>query len=510
MKPAPAAPGGSSSGDVRVLLRIPPCPFGTGCAILWAMRLGILIALLAVGTARAQDSAGSVARACQRALSALSKHGITSTFVAMDVKTGDVVASRRAQHLLVPASNMKVLTAAAGLLGPGPEHALLTDLLLHGEQRGSDLHGAVRLRGEGDPTLRAAHLLPALARRVHAKGIRRIRGDLLVDDRLFDQVFHGPAWPDNNPVKPYMAEVAALSLDQGTVRLRVSGGRRAGVPARVELLPPGGLTLRGSVTTCADRKQQAVWGDRKRDEDRMRIGGRCWVKTRDLLVPLAAHDPAMVFGRALKRALADEGVRVDGRVRRPESQEHRSGGHLVARVRTQVKDVLPVLLKGSQNHRAEMLFKHLGAVEARAGTFDGGAAAVRAILARAGVDLGPCVVADGSGLSRDNRVSADRLVAVMRAVWCSPARQTFAQALPYGGEPRSTMRKRLKKVGKRVRAKTGTLRDASALAGYVTTVSGRTIVFAVLTNGSKSGQVWRMREAQDAVVRALVRLGEGS
>ena len=148
------------------------------------MRLGILIALLAAGTASAQDSAGSVARSCRKAFQGLSKHGIVSSFVAMDARTGDVIAEHGARRLLVPASNMKVLTAAAALLGAGPDHLILTDLVLHGVSRGGDLYGSLRLRGEGDPTLRAKEVLPALVSRVRAKGIRRVRGDLLVDDRL--------------------------------------------------------------------------------------------------------------------------------------------------------------------------------------------------------------------------------------------------------------------------------------------------------------------------------------
>ena len=474
------------------------------------MRLGILIALLAAGTASAQDSVGSVGRACRKALQGLSKDGIVTLFVAVDARTGDVITQRGARQMLVPASNMKVLTAAAALLGPGPDHLIMTDLVMHGERRGGDVHGPLRLRGEGDPSLRARDLLPAFVSRVRATGIRRVRGDLLVDDRLFDQVFHGPAWPDNSPAKTYMAEVAALSLDEGTVALRVSGAPRVGLPARVEVLPAGALTLRGTVKTCARPKEQAIWGERRRSEDLMRVGGRCWIKTRGLLVPVAAHDPAMVFGRALKRALGDAGVRVDGAVRRPGPREKRTGGHLLARVRTPVRDVLPVLMKRSQNHRAEMLFKHLGALGPEGGSFAGGAAAVRRILERSGADPGTCIVADGSGLSRENRVSADHLVSVLRAVWLSPVRDVFVNALPYGGEPAGTMRKRLQKVGERVRAKTGTLSDASALAGYVTTETGRTVIFAVLTNGSKGGMVWRMRDAQDAIVRALVRLGDGA
>ncbi len=474
-----------------------------------AMRSGVFVALFVFGAASAQDDRGSVSRACDLALRRLSDHGISASFLAVDADGGDAVARRGSTRMLVPASAMKILPAAAALLGPGADHPLLTDLLLHGELRGETLVGCLRLRGEGDPTLRSGSLLPLLVKRLRDKGIRRVDGDLLVDDRLFDQEFVGAAWPDNNPTRPYMAEVAALSLDHGTVALQVSGGSNAGTDARVAAVPSGTVVLRGKITTCESRKREAVWSDRGTADHEIRIGGRCWLKTRGMVVPVAIHDPALGLGRAVRRALADGGVDVSGRVRRPRPGEHVRGGHLLVRVRTRVRDIVPKMLKSSQNHRAEMLFKHLGAVTVDDGSFAGGAAAVRSILSRHGVELGDCTLADGSGLSRDDRLSAHHLVAVLSAAWGSPARAALERALPYGGEPAGTLRRRLQDLGRRVRAKTGTLSDASALAGYVTTKGGRTVVFAVLCNGDKSGEVWRMRQAQDAVVRALARLRGG-
>ena len=300
--------------------------------------------------------------------------------------------------------------------------------------------------------------------------------------------------------------MAALSLDHGTVSLRVNAGKAPGVDSRVAAVPVGSVRLRGTVSTCSSREQEAVWSERGRSADELRVGGRCWVRTKNLRVPVAIQDPALGFGRALRRALTDAGVRISGPVRRPRGGEYRNGGHLLARVQTRVREIIPTMLKSSQNQRAEMLFKHLGAVAAGEGSFAGGAKAVKSILARSGVDLTESVLADGSGLSRDDRLSALDVVGVLQAVWRSPLRAEFQRALPYGGESAGTLRKRFGDLGRRVRAKTGTLSDASALAGYVTTRSGRTVVFAVLCNGRKTGQVWRMRNAQDAAVRALARL----
>ena len=459
-----------------------------------------------LGAASGQSDPRAVGKACRKSFSDLRRFGISTSFLAVDAANGRAVAEVHGGRMMVPASAMKILPAAAALLGPGPDHILLTDLVAHGETADGVLAGHLRLRGEGDPTLQARSLLPLLVQRVRGAGIRQVQGDLLVDDRLFDQDFTGPAWPDNNPTRPYMAEVAALSLDHGTVSLRVNAGRAVGKDAGVAAVPAGAVRLRGTVSTCASRKQEAVWSERGRAADELRVGGRCWAKTKDMMVPVAIHDPALGLGGALGRALADAGGRGSGGVRRPGDGEHGRGGHLIARVQTRVRDIIRTMLKKSQNQRAEMLFKHLGAVTVGDGSFVGGARAVKSILGRGGVDLTESVLADGSGLSRDDRLSASDVVGVLLAVWRSPSRAEFERALPYGGESAGTLRKRFGELGRRVRAKTGTLSDASALAGYVTTKSGRTVVFAVLCNGRKSGLVWRMRGAQDVAVRALGRL----
>lgn len=473
------------------------------------MRWGFIAALLIVGTIEAQRSRGSVSGSCWRAIEKVSKSGVETTFLAIDVETGEVVATHAASTGLIPASVQKVMTAAGGLLGLGPDHAIYTDLLTHGKLEDGVFRGVLRLRGEGDPTLESETILPALVGRVKRAGIRRIEGDLLVDDRLFDRAFTGRQWPKDRPSRRHMAEVAALSLDHGTVRVQVTGAKRGGHPAHVRILPAGAVSARGTVMTVRKKQRPVIWAERGRSEDGLRTGGSVTAGTTGA-VSVAVHDPAIVFGRALHRALRDAGIVVTGAVRRPADGEYARGGHLVARVKTRLKDVLPVLLENSQNHRAEMLFKHVGAALAGAGTFDAGDRAIRSVLRKVGVDLDGAILADGSGLSYANRVSARQLAATLRAVWRSKSRSIFVDALAHGGEAGTTMRRRLTSLGRRVSAKTGTLSRAKGLAGFVETQGGRTLAFAVIMNSKKPGKNAVMRAAQNTIVLALSRLGPRS
>jgi D-alanyl-D-alanine carboxypeptidase/D-alanyl-D-alanine-endopeptidase (penicillin-binding protein 4) len=468
----------------------------------WWVFLFLFSALL---SSPGQETAASARTRCLETIAKLESENFTlSVYVATAGKESTPLLERGADVPLIPASNMKILTAGAALLGAGGDHALLTDLIAHGEVAGGVLDGVLRLRGEGDPTLEAATTLPALVERVKAAGIERITGDILVDDRLFDQEFRSRGWPEDNGARTWMAQVAALALGHGTVVLRMDPAATAGEAASVSVEPPGGgLEFKGTVKTVAAGEKRSVSADRDPEGNTFRIGGQVPVGGAPQQVAVAVHDPALIFGRALVQALRDKGIVVEGTARRPNGDEFGTGGRLLARIETVVRDLLPGLLKPSQNHRSDMLLKHLGALEAGRGSFASGATAVKRAFAKHGCVLDDVVIADGSGLSYDNRLSAVHLARALQALWRSPVRDAFKDALPSGGESGGTLRSRLQDVGSRVRAKTGTLGVAAALSGYLETKGGGTLVFAFIINAPARGKVWMMRDAQDAMVRAL-------
>lgn len=473
--------------------------------------IGCLAAAAVAGAVAAQPALTPAAAAagCEEVLREARKAGLAVGFAAVQAEGGAEVCRSLSDRPMIPASNMKLVAAGAALLGLGAEHAIFTDLVAHGSQAGDVLQGHLRLRGEGDPTLKSPETPAFLARRVAEAGIRRVAGDLLVDDRLFDREFQGPAWPKDAPTEEHMAGAAALSLDHGTVAVTVSAGPRPGDPATVKIVPEGaGVRCLSKLTTTADRGEHLISVVRPPAENVLTVSGRVAAGTRAQEVSVAIHDPAMVFGHALAAALRHAGVTVDGQVRRPDGDEKASGGRLLVRIETKLGDIVPVMLKASQNHRAEMVWKHLGACLGGAGSFAGGAEAVRKVLAARDIALDGAVLADGSGLSRDNRVSADQVVAILAAVWKSAGAGIFRESLPAGGEPGSTLRNRLKDLGPRVRAKTGYIRGVVALSGYVEPASGPAIAFSILTRQERPGRLGA-KSVEDRIVRILARVKAG-
>jgi D-alanyl-D-alanine carboxypeptidase/D-alanyl-D-alanine-endopeptidase (penicillin-binding protein 4) len=211
-------------------------------------------------------------------------------------------------------------------------------------------------------------------------------------------------------------------------------------------------------------------------------------------------DPALTAARVFRDALRGAGVAASGKVRR--SGAAGAGTELAATVSRPLALLLRRVNSDSDNFTAELLLKHLGAVDTGRGTTAAGAAVVRRVLAEAGIPLLGARIVDGSGLSRLDRLSADTLVGLLESAWADPAvRAAFVGTLAVAGR-RGTLERRLTRAPAlgRVWAKTGTTSVASALSGYV---AGR-YAFALVHNGA-SLATWRAREAQDRFVGVLAR-----
>jgi D-alanyl-D-alanine carboxypeptidase/D-alanyl-D-alanine-endopeptidase (penicillin-binding protein 4) len=411
---------------------------------------------------------------------------------------------------LIPASNQKLMTAAAAVLLLGMQHEIKTELISHGPIEGGSLKGALRIRGEGDPTFGARDhgetltKLAFFAERLKARGIQKIEGPVLVDDSAFDAERIGPDWPSGDArTTYYLAQVAALSLDDGCVHVMVTPGAVGRAPVLAPVPDVGHVVLKNGVTTAAS-KGSGLRFEREEGSNEISVTGTIARRSAPQRHDVAIDDPAMHFGRALRHALRLAGIEVAGAVVRAGPEEQK-GGEVLIRYVTPLSLILPGMLKESLNARAEMLAKHVGFATGTGGTFAGGAAAAKKALETCGIDTSRLVLADGSGLSRRNRLTAAALHGVLVALNRHPSGEEFRESLAEPGED-GTLKRRLLNLEGRVFAKTGTLNGVSALSGYVQTKSDRWIAFAILMNGNDPN----IRKLQDSTVELLASLdGEG-
>lgn len=447
--------------------------------------LGVCCALLlapAGGHAEAKGEQKELTDAFAELGRWVTQQGGTLGAVVLDLNTSQRWVAIDAGRAMNPASNQKLVTAAVALDILGADFRYRTSL--YGRVEGSMVHD-LTLTGHGDPSLSTADLW-RLARAVRGQGIREVAGDLVVDQTRFDEKFEPPAY-DQQPEEwaGFRAPVSAISVDQNTVTLNVVPAA-AGNPARVWFEPPGFVETKGVVQTePAGRGQAVTWRLAPASQGlEASLGGHVSEGQPRVRFVRRVADPRTLPGKVLGALLEESGVKWSGKVRLgPLSAKER----LAYLTSAPLSQLLAQLGKHSDNFYAETVFKTLGeGPKSEPATSKAGADRVLAWLASAGLEAKTTKIVNGSGLFDANRISAATLAELLAKVYLDPQLgPDFVAQLAIGGVD-GTLGSRFKGAATRgrIRAKTGTLRDADALSGYVLSSSGRLpTVFVVLVNG---------------------------
>ncbi len=441
---------------------------------------------------------------------AISRRGIPSLAVAVaEVATGQEVFGYQADQPRILASNTKLLTTAAAvdLLGDGFEFR--TPLLASGTISDGVLAGDLAVVGSGDPNISGRlydgdsyAVFRTWAQALRARGISRVTGDLYLVNGLFEPTHIHPDWPRDQLGRWYEAPVDALSFSDNCILVRVSPGNGPGLPGRIELVPDLKIyRVVSNVVTTESRRRHSLIVYREPESREIRVSGEVWARSGPFEAWVTVPEPVDYFGAALRAALEEEGITIAGRSAVAEKLPEGSWETL-AEHRSDLATTLSVTNHRSQNFYAESLLKVLGARTHGEGSWPAGVQAVREFLARQGVGDG-VQLADGSGMSRNNRATPREMTQLLRAMYLHPAGATFVRSLPSSGCAEPGWRYRLAQPPYRgnVLAKTGTLSDVSTLSGYAKARSGKLYAFSILANNTA---VWRARTVQDAILRQLI------
>lgn len=410
------------------------------------------------------------------------------------LRTGEMIFARHSDKLVVPASNMKLLTMSVAADRLGWQHRFETRLEAAGVVEDGTLNGDLIVTGGGDPSIASpdgGH--PAVflewADALKQAGIRRVHGRIVGDDNAFDDTGIGAGWAWDYLTDGYAAPSGALSYNENVVTLRVAPGKAEGQPAVVTTRPAGSrFEIVTMATTSAAGSNASVSVDRMPGSDRLVISGRVPLNGNPASRVTTIDNPTGYFVEALRLALADRGIPVtDGAWDIDDVKMPVAGGarRLVARRESAPLSALGAqFLKVSQNYYGEMFLKAIGRTAGRAGSAAAGRQVVRETLGKWGISADSFVMSDGSGLSRYDYVTADTIVTILKHVWTDEKlRGPFLAALPtsaYDGTLSSRMRNT--PLAGRVQAKTGTISNMRALSGYLTTDSGERIVFSIIAN----------------------------
>lgn len=432
-----------------------------------------------------------------------------------------VVYERNADKLFMPASNMKLYTTAATLDAFGPARTFRTSVYSTVKTDGSTVKGDVILYGRGDPNLSARfdlnsegksnpldNYLPAdkitaiekLADQIQARGIKTINGDIIGDDSYFATEAWGSSWEWDDLMFYYGAPISALTVNDNVVTFTVRPAMKEGTPPMVQMQPNNSyVRIVNNATTSNGKDGKTHLGaNRNLNANEVEFFGNIPKGAKDFTVDISVHDPAAFAANLLKESLQRRGIKVKGTVKRMNAVNRvtqpfdASTLNEIAFVESQPMSVLlKVINKPSQNLHTEMMLRQLGENGAPRELDDygrpkssesRGLEAVRQLLIKAGVDVTPLSLRDGSGLARQNLISPRSTSQLLLYMSKHPHFSIYRDSLPVAGD--GTLSRRMKGTAAegKVQAKTGSLSYVRALSGYVTTRKNQMLIFSFYGN----------------------------
>ncbi|MEO7391812.1 MAG: D-alanyl-D-alanine carboxypeptidase/D-alanyl-D-alanine-endopeptidase [Ramlibacter sp.] len=401
--------------------------------------------------------------------------------------------SHRAEAPVNPASVAKLATTFAGLDLLGPAFTWTTPVYVEGAVQNGTLNGNLYIKGQGDPKL-VAERLWLLMRRVQGLGIRTIAGDIVLDRGAFETVAQDPGAFDGEPLRPYNAAPDALLLNFKSIVLTFAplGGQ-----AQIQVEPPmAGLAVPAAVSLaageCGDWRG-ALKADFS-DAARVRFAGAYPSACGERVWPVAYADPRSYSARAVAGMWQQTGGALTGQVR-----DGRVPAGLAPAFEMQspaLAEIIRDINKYRNNVMAQQLFLTLSLQQKGTGTIEGSREVLRQWWRErvGGADVP--TFGNGSGLSREERITALQLGRMLQHAWASPLMPELLASLPVTGIDGTLRRARGKGAGL-AHLKSGSLRDVAGVAGYVHAASGKRYVLVAIANHAQANAA---RPAIEALV----------
>lgn len=391
------------------------------------------------------------------------------------VKDQKEVFSYHATDPLNPASTMKVITSAVAFTKLGGAYAYKTAFTTDRMSKGM-IHN-LYIQGSGDPSV-VQERLWSMIKDLRVRGVREIQGDIIIDNSYFDS--ESFAGRDPSSSRAYNAEISAFALNFNS--FAVVASNQDGV-VQVEADPPTDYFQVRSTVKAAGSSLTISRTFKDNIEYVTVSGGVSDEKIKYANV----SDPVLYAGTTIKWLCDQMGISFNGKILTGAAVGKKK---LIVDKSKPLAQIIHDLNKYSNNFTAEMILKTLAAEKVGVpGTTEKGVPLLTAFLTEIGVTAGEYSVHNGSGLSRNNRLSANALNQTLMVVYKNnKIRSDFISSLAIAGED-GTLKSRLKVAGLQgnVKAKTGTLNDVSSLSGFMETKAKNMLAFTIMVNGAAAG-----------------------
>jgi D-alanyl-D-alanine carboxypeptidase/D-alanyl-D-alanine-endopeptidase (penicillin-binding protein 4) len=422
----------------------------------------------------------------------------------VSLDSGKTVFEHNSQTLFSPASNCKLYTVALALDQLGGDFRIKTSLYAQARPDTSGrLEGDLVVYGRGDPTITARlhhgnieEALELLVSVLTNCGVKHISGDLVGDATYFHGPPLGSGWAWDDLEYNYGAQISALTINDNLVQVSVSPGAHPGEPCQVKFSPDIDLVISNQTVTTEKAHTRDIKFYRPWSSKGLYVLGRMSVGDQGYTEQVPVPDPAYMFVVLFREALAHHGITVDGQVHSTDWPELESEPNRVNHMvelgsidSLSLAAITREVQKPSQNLYADVLLAVVGELSRSPGeptestSEELGIDQLNKFLAKAGISKEEAWFEEGSGLSRDNLITPNATIALLRFMSRHPCGQIYLDALPIAGVD-GTLRNRMvgTPAARKVRAKTGSLRWANSLSGHVTTAAGERLIFSIMLN----------------------------
>ncbi|MBL4809951.1 MAG: D-alanyl-D-alanine carboxypeptidase/D-alanyl-D-alanine-endopeptidase [Phycisphaerales bacterium] len=417
----------------------------------------------------------------------------------LDLNTGRELGEYQSNELMIPASNMKLLSSGAALMILGKDFEFKTTFDIFEK----DNHRTLIIRGSGDPALgdpgifeneqqALSHeaLFDAIAKALKDRNIDSI-DQVVVDDRVFDRIWAHPDWPLDQLNRWYCAEIGGLNFQTNVIKMFPIPGSLGGTPL-LEMQPDlPWIDVQIKAKTISKGRDSA-WVARPTPENKFTLYGNVRGKTD---IPVSVHEPSLFAGRVFAYALSKRGINIKNNGYIENSVRLATPTDLwdstpVAVVTTPIADILKRTNTDSYNLYAEALTKRIGhEITGDPGSWQNGASVIRLLLSQH-VNASAAqttIIADGSGMSRENKVTPKTLTKWIGVLARLNDWDTFKTSLATPGK--GTLKRRFidTKLKSTLHAKSGYLNGVYALSGVLNHPNGRRAAFSIILNNIKPG-----------------------
>jgi D-alanyl-D-alanine carboxypeptidase/D-alanyl-D-alanine-endopeptidase (penicillin-binding protein 4) len=418
-----------------------------------------------------------------------------------------IIFAHAADRLFNIASVSKLITAAAALLFLGIDHAFQTEVYV--KENPKDGSVKISLKGTGDPSLSFRDIL-TIAHDIKLQGIKKV-SEIQIDGSAFDDDELPPAFDEKNTDDAFRSSVSAFSVEENAVTVTAVPGKKTGDPAKIIVHPPSDYLVvqNDSETVEKGKTTISIKTESWNKKTKIIVKGKILLKMKPVTVRKRIFHPLINAGYVIKEALEEMGIAVKDRISFGSIAEDKNK---MSRIIVHYSQTIPLLLtamvKNSSNFMAEQILKAAGGkVSGKSASFAAGIEAIRNFLLKdAVINESDFKIRNGSGLYDANFMKPAAMVNFLKKIYHnSDIANEFLSTMPVGGID-GTLKKRMKSecLKGRVRAKTGTLDNVIALAGFMNTKGKKVVAFSLFFESDKiKGKRKKLLLAQEKILQTV-------